>query len=38
MSCSSSEAMRVPTTAAALLRKMVENSSPMAAMDRIGMR
>ena len=38
MSWSSSETISVPTTAAALLRKTVENSSPIAAIARIGIR
>ena len=34
----SSETISVPTTAAALLRVIVESSSPMHAMARIGIR
>jgi hypothetical protein len=38
MSWISSDAIRVPTTAAALLRNTVENSRPIAAIARIGIR
>ena len=38
MSWSSSDAISVPTTAAALLRNTVEKSRPIAAIARIGMR
>ena len=38
ISCSSSETISVPTIAAALLRVMVESSSPMHAIARIGIR
>ncbi len=38
ISCTSSENISVPTIAAPLLRKTVEKSSPMQAIEMIGIR